>query len=250
MTPEEILESASITEYCRESNLWRTKIYLAHGSTGWKAEGKKATSEKNLLASGDLSGEIQKGTGHHLRKGVTKIGVNWLVYTHTGEYFLNCININLFFESRALMSPIKILPAPNFYYPTLRSKSRGRFTWRHTVWDLSWGDRHMHLLIPDRQPTADQNKIAVTSTLMNQWIYWSYLQEYRWGFTSRNRDKNVSIGGNCFTTGYREATRINPVHLGPHSRTFYWMHQERSRASECVPISESYVSLLSINSWK
>lgn len=122
-----------------------------------RPKGKKLHLRKTFLLVGSLRRDPKRHRAALKERGA-KIGVNWLVYTHTGEIFLICININPFFESRALMIPFKTLPASNFYYPTLGTKSQGRFIWRHTVWDLSWGDRHMHLLIPDRQPTADQSK--------------------------------------------------------------------------------------------
>lgn len=37
------------------------------------------------------------------------------------------------------------------------------------------------------EPTTDQGN-KTKSNLVNQWLYWGYLQEYQWGVTYRNMD--------------------------------------------------------------
>lgn len=43
-------------------------------------------------------------------------------------------------------------------------------------------ERHEQVSVHLKQRTlADQSKVSPKPNLVNQWVYWGYLQEYRWG---------------------------------------------------------------------
>jgi hypothetical protein len=63
-----------------------------------------------------------------------------------------------------------------------------------SVWDFSWGDAtHRNLLNP-QQTKAEFTQM---SSLLSQWIYWSYWWDCGWGIVCKSRDDRRK--GNCIT---------------------------------------------------
>lgn len=48
------------------------------------------------------------------------------------------------------------------------------------LYNFAWGNVNVHLFIPEEAPTVIKLMISSQSTLVSQWVCWSYLWDHRW----------------------------------------------------------------------
>lgn len=58
---------------------------------------------------------------------------------------------------------------------------------------FSLGDSHTHLFTPGKKQQQNTLTILLKSSLVNQWVYWGYLQECGWRVTLRVRDNAKEV---------------------------------------------------------